>query len=219
MSPIKLLLIVHVLLGSIGLLVGSIIIFLKKGDAVHRKLGKVFSYAMLLSGVSALVLATIHPNQFLFAIGIFTIYLIGTGHRLIYLRLLGDTTAKPSWVDWTLSLLMLTFGALLVCYGSYNLVSSGNLFSIALVFFGLIGLSGVWQDYKYYKGIEKSKMYWLKTHIARMTGGYIAASTAFLVNNVELLPSIPSLFYWLLPTVLLVPLIIKWQRKYVVKRS
>ena len=86
---------------------------------------------------------------------------------------------------------------------------------IVLAVFGSIGLSGVWQDIRYYRGLQKEKMYWLSVHIGRMVGGFIAATTAFLVNTTQYLPAIPSFIYWLLPTVILVPLIGKWNRKYV----
>jgi hypothetical protein len=47
-----------------------------------------------------------------------------------------------------------------------------------------------------------------------MTGSYIASSTAFLVVNNTILPGIIA---WLIPTVLLVPLIIMWSRKNEIK--
>jgi hypothetical protein len=173
---------------------------------------------MLLSGLTALVLSIVHPSTFLFAIGIFTIYLIGTGTRHIALKLKGDASTSPTWMDWTLTLLMLGFGLVLVGYGVYKIVHS-NYFGIVLIVFGLVGLSGVRQDFKYYQGLEKDRLYWLRTHIARMTGGYIAATTAFLVNNTQHLQNIPGYIYWLLPTIILTPLIIKWQRQYISKKA
>ena len=44
-----------------------------------------------------------------------------------------------------------------------------------------------------------------------MMGSYIAAMTAFIVVNNTILPEIVA---WLLPTVIVTPLIIKWSRKY-----
>jgi len=48
-----------------------------------------------------------------------------------------------------------------------------------------------------------------------MTGSYIAALTGFIVVNANYVAvQIPDIIYWLLPTLLLTPLIIKWSEKY-----
>jgi len=50
---------------------------------------------------------------------------------------------------------------------------------------------------------------------------YIAATTAFLVVNLpqDILPGYLNFIPWLTPTVILVPLIFKWTRKYEVKKE
>ena len=51
-------------------------------------------------------------------------------------------------------------------------------------------------------------------HLQRMTGSYIAACTAFLVVNLDKVKiPIPPVIAWLLPTMILTPLIIKWSRE------
>jgi uncharacterized membrane protein len=212
------LLTIHVILGFIGLTAGIFVLFLKKGNQLHKKIGSVFLYAMLLSALAALLLSYFRSNVFLFAIGIFTLYLIGTGSRYIQLKATGSLSAKPKMVDWVLSGLMLVSGIGLVVLGISSVVR-GNMMGLVLVVFGSIGLSGVWQDLRYYRGLQKEKMYWLSVHISRMVGGFIAATTAFLVNNTQHLPAIPSFIYWLLPTAILVPLIIKWQQRYIPKKK
>jgi hypothetical protein len=63
-----------------------------------------------------------------------------------------------------------------------------------------------------------TKNYWLLAHLQRMTGGYIAATTAFLVVNAQYSPVVlPSVVVWLLPTVILTPLTIAFSKKYKVK--
>ena len=154
------LLTIHVILGFIGLTAGIFVLFLKKGNQLHKKIGSVFLYAMLLSALTALLLSYFRSNVFLFAIGIFTLYLIGTGSRYIQLKAIGSLSAKPKIVDWVLSGLMLISGIALVVLGISSLVR-GNMMGIALAVFGTIGLSGVWQDLRYYRGLQKEKMYWL----------------------------------------------------------
>lgn len=71
------------------------------------------------------------------------------------------------------------------------------------------------KDIKLYKGNNTVKNYWLLIHIQRMIGAYIAALTAFLVVNNTYLPSLAA---WLLPTVILTPLIFYWSKMYANKQ-
>jgi Na+/phosphate symporter len=55
--------------------------------------------------------------------------------------------------------------------------------------------------------------YFLKSHIGRMIGSYITALTAFIVVND--IPYIPSIIKWIGPSIILIPLIFIWQKKYI----
>ncbi len=207
----NLFLVLHIIGGASGLIIGSINIARKKGDKLHRKLGKLFLYGMLTAGASALVLSILHPNHFLFIVGIFTIYLTATGQRYLSFKQKNNT---PGTIDWMLSLGMLLTGIVFIVLGATQLYSSNN-FGIVYLVFGLIGLRFFNTDRVNYKGKSNIKNYWLTGHLQRMTASYIAALTAFLVVNGKYLPDVlPSFAVWLLPTVLLVPLIFIWSRKY-----
>lgn len=61
---------------------------------------------------------------------------------------------------------------------------------------------------------------WIKEHIRGMLGSYVAMVTAFVVVNIhrfKFLSGIPSIFFWILPTVVAVPMIRmtvnKWTKK------
>jgi uncharacterized membrane protein len=205
----KILLIIHIIAGSVALLTGTINIARKKGDKLHKNVGLFFLYGMIINGVAGLLMTLIHSNLFLFIIGIFSIYMAATGQRYLYLKgLLKGEKAKT--IDWILSALMLLFGTGFIVYGILILLSKNN-FGIVLLVFGSISISMVYQDFKNYKGQNTIKNFWLLVHIQRMMGSYIAALTAFLVVNNTILPGVVA---WLLPTLIIVPLIIKWSRKY-----
>ena len=76
----------HILGGATGLITGTINMVRKKGDKRHKQAGKIFLYAMLTAGVSSLVLSVLHSNYFLFIVGVFTIYLVSTGERYLFLK-------------------------------------------------------------------------------------------------------------------------------------
>lgn len=208
----------HIIGGAVGLFTGTINLVRKKGDRKHKLIGRLFVYGMLTAGVSSLVLSFIHPNYFLFIVGVFTIYLVFTGNRYLRLRMLGSNQ-RPKPLDWTVTIAMLLTGFLFVGLGIEHLFEKSN-FGIVFIVFGLLGLRLVIADFKNYKGQICAKNYWLLSHLQRMVGAYIAAATAFLVVNADYFPKqIPSLVYWLLPTAILFPLIISWTRKYRVENK
>ena len=215
---IYILLALHVSGGTVGLLIGSLNMFRAKGDKLHKKAGTVFVLAMCTAAISAIVLSIIHPNQFLFIIGWFTLYLVGTGNRYVFNRLSGMET-KPAIIDWALTIGMLVVGIVFIVIGAVRL-SSGDFFGIAYLVFGGLGLTLLRKDVSYFRDRIDQKNFWLAAHIQRMVGGYIAALTAFLVVNEKYLPiRLPSLVVWLLPTVALTPLIFKWTAKYASAKS
>ncbi len=204
----KLLLIIHVTGGMIGLLIGSIIMCLKKGDKRHRLLGKIFAIAMLSAAIPSLMLAYLHPNYFLFIIGIWTIYMTLTGYRA--LRFKKEQKANYQWFDFLISGGMFCFALIFLALGIFNLIRH-NSFGVVFVVFSGLALLMVYQDSVFYRGKSKFKNNWLIVHLQRMIGTYISSATAFLVVNNTFLPAVLA---WLLPTVILVPFIVKWSKKY-----
>lgn len=206
----------HIIGGSIGLFTGTINLVRKKGDKTHKLIGVLFVYGMLTSGFSSLLLSILHLNYFLFIVGVFTIYLVGTGNRYLHLKMLGNNQ-RPTIVDWTMTTGMLLSGLLFIGLGVLFLLAH-NYFGVVFIVFATIGLRFVKADFSNYKGKIDGKNYWLLAHLQRMTGGYIAAATAFLVVNAKYSPVVlPSVLVWLLPTVIITPLIIAWSKKHTVK--
>ena len=206
MNLFIILLIIHIVGGSTSLLVGLVVLLLRKGDKRHKLLGSIYFYAMLTASLIAIPMSYLHPNYFLFIVSIFTTYMLLTGKRYLYKKAISNI----SYADWTLTVAMALFSILFIGFGVYNLLQS-NIFGIVSIVFGLIGLLFVFQDTINFRGRSKIKNYFITAHIQRFVGSYIAAITAFLVVNNKILPSVVA---WLIPTLLLVPFIIKWSRKY-----
>ena len=213
----KVFLILHIVGGSVGLLSGLLNIIRKKGDKNHKLIGKLFFVSMLIVGASSLVLSFLHPNYFLFMVGVFTLYMVSSGQR--YLNHKQQDKLESKLIDWTITISMLFAGLLFIGIGILTIIKP-NLFGLVFITFGSLGLLFVRQDFKNYNDTTTIKNYWLIGHLQRMTGGFIAALTAFLVVNAKYFPEqIPSYVYWLLPTIILTPLIIKWSGKYEVKKK
>lgn len=211
----KIFLVLHIIGGSLGLLTGLCNIIRKKGDRNHKLVGKVFFISMLTAGISSLILSSLHPHSFLFIVGVFTLYMICSGQR--YLKHKQVDKFNLGFIDWAITICMLIAGLMFVGTGVLGLIKS-NLFGIVYIVFGSLGSLFVWQDYNNYTKKTKIKNYWLLAHLQRMIGSFIASLTAFLVVNAKYFPDlIPSYVYWLLPTVIFVPLIIQWSNRYQAK--
>jgi hypothetical protein len=223
MDLYKTILLVHIILGSIGLLLGIIILAKRKGDKTHKKLGRLFAVSMLSAAFLSFFLSIMHPNIFLFCIGILTVHLVGTGWRYLFLKNL-DKGQKLQFVDWFLFVFMTVF-TLIFLYLGINTLLQDNFFGIAPLAFALLGFKNIYNDYKIYFEKITIKNYWLTSHLERMSGAIIASFTAFLVNVVgKYLGQFHIMEYlsfvtWILPGIIIIPFIIKWKRKYEVLKS
>ena len=206
MNLFKVLLYIHIFCGGLSFIIGMIVLFLKKGNDVHKKLGILFYYLLLTSSLISLAMSVMHKNYFLFIVGIFTAYMLVSGKLYINLKSKNDVTNA----NWAITALMFVFGLAFLIFGIYKLINNDS-FGYVLLVFGLISFAFVAKDYQNFVTNNLHLNHYLRGHIARMVGGYIAAVTAFLVVNNQVLPAIVA---WLLPTVVLVPFIVKWIKKY-----
>jgi len=205
---IKILIYIHAFFGGIGLLTGLGILILKKGNALHKKLGKIFSYSMIISSLISLVVARMpnHENLFLFLIGIFTIYMVLAGNRALTLK--GRKKLKADYIDKSISGIMLVSSIIMIVIGITGLLQKGDN-SILYIFFGGFGVFMTLRDFQTFKTFTKNKNAWLRSHIGRMIGALIASVTAFMVAGLH----IGTTLVWIMPTVLGTGYIIYWNRK------
>lgn len=214
MSIFNIFLTIHIIGGTLGLLAGTYIAIAKKGDKQHKLVGKIFAFSMLGAGFCSFVLATMHRNDFLFVVGIFTIYMVATGWRYLYLKDILNGQ-KALLIDW-LIIGFMAVGALFFAYIGIQLAMEKAPFCLVFFFFVHRSVSFILKDIRTYRGQIETKNYWLTLHLQRMMGAYIASLTAFAVVNA---PQQVSIIPWLLPAALLIPLVVKWSRKYKIPLS
>ncbi|MBL7801676.1 MAG: DUF2306 domain-containing protein [Chitinophagales bacterium] len=210
MTLFKTLQLIHIAGGSTSILLGIIVLSLKKGDKRHKWLGNIYFYAMLIASIVAIPMSYLHPSYFLFIVAIFTIYMLLTGYRYLSKKKIQDV----SYIDWLLTGSILVFGFAFIGFGIYHIVQQ-DYFGIVLLVFGSICLLFAKKDYENFKGKSNIKNYWLTGHIQRMMGSYIASTTAFLVVNNTVIPNIIA---WLIPTFLIAPLITRWSKQHEIKK-
>ena len=182
----------HAFLGGIALFSGMISLIAKKGKILHRKSGKVFLLSMLSSALTALIISILpnHESAFLFSIGVFSSYLILTGYRAISYKSKNVNLTIDKIISWTMIVL-----AFLMIF--YNPIFN-NKVNIVLTVFGIVGLFLSIRDLILYKNTERLTAGWLKLHLGKMIGGYISATTAFVVVN----DFFPSFYGWFIPGII-----------------
>jgi len=199
----RILIIIHAATGGIALLAGAVALAAKKGRLLHRRSGFIFFCTMLLSVFLAMIIAVLpeHKSPFLFAIGVFSAYLLLSGYGNLKYKTATAVALSDKIVSWG----MILAGVGMIFYG---LAISPGINYVLLVF-GVLGIWLAMQDVRLYAKIERLRQRWLRQHLSRMAGGYIASITAFLVVN-EL---IPGLWAWFVPTILGSVFIAYWMRK------
>ncbi len=80
----------HIGGGTIGLISGTIALFVRKGGRLHRAAGNIFFFSMLVMAVFALYLAVVIPGQTVNVfIAIFAFYLVATGWMTVRHNVVG----------------------------------------------------------------------------------------------------------------------------------
>jgi len=205
-ATIKIIIYVHAFFGGIGLVTGMGSIITKKGSALHKKMGKLFSIGMLTSSLIAIPISWMpnHKNLFLFLIGLFTIYMVLSGNRVLNYK----RKATVAGIDKLISGSMLIFSFIMLLLGAYYL-RAATPGGILYVFFGGFGLFFSIVDFKFYRNPKKQRTAYLVSHIRKMVGAFIASVTAFLVAGLGFM----HLLFWILPSVLGTAYIVFWRRK------
>lgn len=183
---------IHAPLGGIALLAGGISLIAKKGNNVHKKSGRVFFFSMLFSAISAFIISVLpnHESPFLFSIGLFSIYFLISGLRSLKFKQKEFQLKTEKIIAYLITLT----GIVMILYP----VLLFSKLNIILTVFGVVGIVFGLRDLKLFKDIKRLKKNWLKLHLGKMTGGYIAATSAFFVVNQIL----PGIWNWFVPGII-----------------
>lgn len=199
----------HIAAGAVALVAGTGAIVTTKGGLRHRQLGKIFTASMGATVATVLPLFLFEPTdffrQFLLLVAIFSGYLVFSGYRVLSG---GRPRHRADPVDWVAAGVVVLACLGLAGFGSNSLLG-GNSFGVVLVVFGLIGGSFGVIDLRAFRTNDGDGR--IVTHLTRMMGGYIATVTATAAVNLSAYPVIVT---WLGPTVVGLPLIFYWRRKY-----
>jgi uncharacterized membrane protein len=211
--------IIHVLAGVVSLLTGIVAMMARKGGKPHRRWGRIYIWAMGTIFVTALLILVFRPNIFLFVISILSFYGALTGDRAL-LRKHADRGQRAGRIDWIASVIALVAGVGFISWGGLGLAqviaaSYPPSFFILGIGFGFILARDAFTDIRQYRRPSTDRHWWIYYHIERMLGSYIAAVTAFMVQNVgRRLPMELGWIAWVAPALIGLPGIAYWTWTY-----
>ena len=195
---------IHILAGTIALLCAALAVSSEKGKKFHVLSGRTYFWCMVAIFLTAIPMSIISSNIFLFLIAVFSFYLAFSGMRFARNRKGVATT-----LDWVaVSLMILSGAGMWILAGIY--FTNNDSQYIPLLVFGFLALFLGYGDYSSHKNKTATGKERLAKHLTNMLGGTIAVITAVLVVNP---PSDPEWVWWVLPTVLVTPVIVRWNKK------
>jgi uncharacterized membrane protein len=201
-SFLNLVLILHILSGTVGLVSGTFAMCLKKNNNLHKIIGKTFFYALAGVFVTSVYMSVAKNNIFLLMVGFFSFYTAATGYRILFLKKLNSGKISPKFIDYVIGITGLLAGlAMLVL--AVLLFLKANMFGFVCITFGGISTIMGYKDLSKFKYPPTQKLHWIESHGMRMAGAYTATVTAFIVVNID---SPWQWVFWILPTFIIIPI-------------
>jgi hypothetical protein len=215
---VRALLAIHVLAGTVALLVAPIAMMTSKGGPTHRRWGVVYYWAMATVALTAIVLSVWRPNPFLALVAVFSFYFAFRGRRVLG-RKRPERDAAGA-LDWAAAGITAAVSVALVVLGIVQPGAVWARLGIVAVVFGLLGLTLSGLDLWRFVRPPADPHAWWFSHMTGMLGSYVAALSAFSVVNFTFLPTTAR---WLWPTVIGTPLIALWityyRRRFAARRE
>ena len=117
----------HLLAGTLALFVAPLAMVVRKGGKWHRIWGKIYVWSMIVVVLSVLAASWFKANPLMMLVGIFSIYLILSGYRALYLKRLSQGQ-RPTAIDYLLhsASAIVNFG--LLVWGVSAVIHSGGGF-------------------------------------------------------------------------------------------
>lgn len=198
------LLVVHIVAGATALAAAFVALGTGKGAVLHVRAGRVYAAAMTLVCASALPLALYDADMLLVQVGMFSFYLVFAGWR--FARAAGG---RARAADRAAALVLGFTGLGMWSYGAV-LFARGDAQWATLALFGSIAVALSLVDWRYHRAPRRTATERIARHLTHMLAGTIATVTAVVVVNVD---TEPAWLAWILPTVVMTPLIVWWNRR------
>lgn len=184
------LIIIHIALGFVGIIIGTIIFWKKKGTETHKKLGTIYIYSMISCMLLGIWLSCVKNDIGFFVTCIIVLFLILSGYA--------DIRHKGSKGSRNINFcLFMYFGVAVIClpalFNSNNYESKMPIenCTMFLCLSMMACATFVEWDYKI-------------SHISKMIASYFILFAGFAINSLQYLISVKTIFWISLVFVFLV---------------
>lgn len=199
----------HIAAGSVAFLAAPVAMYARKGGPWHRRAGQAYLWGMAAALGAALPISILRPNPFLFAVALFSGYLVFSGYRALF-RKRPDRGQGPAAADRWIAALAAATGAAMAAWAlagpllgaGIETPAGGRGLAPVLLVFGLILSGFALKDLIAFArpfDAARGRHGWFFDHLTRMLAASIATYTAVAVVNLTALPPIAR---WLAPTVI-----------------
>lgn len=184
----RVILLVHVLAGGLGIVFGFVALYAAKGARLHRKAGMLFVCAMLTMALGGVVIAAgwrVTPGINIPA-GLITIYLVVTS-----LTTVRPPAAGSRWLTPSLMLVALGVGLTSLTFGFEALANGGTRDGIPafpFFLFGIIGLLASAGDLRVIRSGVLRGTQRLARHLWRMSFALWIAAMSFFIGQADEFP-------------------------------
>jgi hypothetical protein len=164
---------IHIITGSIALILGLIAIIVNKGKRLHKQVGKVFLMLLAIVIITGLLGVFIFGrNSFLLVITLLSGYNGFSGYRVLQTK-----SNEPYWLDIVASIICL----LSVFYFLHYFKSIGMIWQPVIIYSTIGALLTIisYDFFKYFIPKARYKRLWFYEHIYKMIGAFTALLAAF----------------------------------------
>lgn len=172
--PHQINIVIHVISGSLALVLGIIAMATRKGGKAHQQSGRIFLFLVALVIITGLIGVFIFKvNTFLLVITLLSGYEAYSGYRILKLK-----SNTPKVLDIVVALLTLTSGI----YFLYYLKSIG-MYWAPVIIYSTIGTLFALITYDFLRYLipkNRYKKLWLYEHIYKMVAAFTALLSAFV---------------------------------------
>ncbi len=169
-------LLVHIIFGSLALLLGIIAMATKKGGKVHIRTGRLFLVAMtVVIGTALAGVFIFKANAFLLVLTLLSGYQAFSGYRILKLK-----SNKAKLLDIGVACIAISSAI----YFLYYLESIGMIWAPVVIYstVGALFLIIAYDFLRYFIPAERYKKIWIYEHIYKMVAAFTALLAAFVGN-------------------------------------
>lgn len=182
-------LIVHIVAGTVAVLIGAVPLIAAKGGAFHRRWGARFMLVMVAVLTTAIVLTVVGRSPYFAGLTASATLTLFSGWRVLKRRRPDLHAAhRASAIDWAVTLACTAVALALLWLGHGGGVMA-NLPVLLSLAYGTL-LYAAWDFWRFIAPLSRpySPQLWLYEHIVKIIGAYFATVAAFSGSVLQFLP-------------------------------